>query len=211
MFQAALNYTKKLIGHKLYESSNDPEAMQKLYGICVDNEFVKLTDMYGDKKQSLLTQIAYLKFSYLAMNQIQSADFTIITFVHHIQRKVAEKLQKEAPYVCRFSHALDEELQKELEQEQEFEEERHDERSFNIKAAKPAIHETIKSLVENGVTDDSIDGMTTNGLLYSIGDSLSNTRMHEFCQKNRNAWASHLYVSKDFKTVIEGKLIEFLY
>lgn len=204
-FQAALNYTKKLIGHKLFESSADPEAMQKLYEMCVDNELIKLTDMYGDKAQSLLTQIAYKKFSNLGMGQIQGADFSsIILFVHCTLRNVVTKLQTEAPTVRQFSHALDEEQQKELEQEQESEEERHAELSFVIKAAKPALNETIKSIVENGVTDDSINGLTTNGLLYLIADSLTNTQLHQFCQDNRNAWAPHLYVSKDFKTVIEG-------
>lgn len=205
-----MNYTKKLVGHKLFENSADPDAMQKLYSMCVDNELVKLTDMYGDKAQWFLTQVAWKKFSNLGMNQIPIANFNIIMFVQKIQRNVAEKLQREAPLVRQFSHALDEEQQKELEQEQEFEEERQVDYSFVIKAAKPALNETIKSIVENGVTDDNIDGMTTNGLLYAIADSLSNTQLHGFCQNNRNAWASHLYVSKDFKTVIEGKItIEF--
>lgn len=202
---AALNYTKKLIGHKLFESSTDANAMQKLYDMCVDNENVKLAEMYGDKSQALLTQIAWKKFSNLAMNQIQGADFNIIEVVQKVQLKVAEKLRKEAPEVRQFSHALDEEQQKELEQEQESEEERQAECSFVIKAAKPALNENFKSLIENGVNDNDIVEMKSNGLLFSIAESLSNTRMYEFGKNNQNAWASHLFVSKDFKTVIEGK------
>lgn len=206
-----MNYTKKLVGHKSFESSDDPDAMQKLYRMCVDNELVKLTEMYGDKAQSLLYEVAWQKFSNLGKHQIQIDDFDIIEFAQKIQREVAKKLRREARNVRQFSHALDEEQQKELEQEQEFEEERQVDHSFVISAAKPAINETIKSIVENGVTDDNIDGMTTNGLLYAIADSLSSTQLHEFCQNNRMAWAPHIYVSKDFKTVIEGKILELIF
>lgn len=200
-----MNYTKKLVGHKLFESSAEPDAMHKLYNMCVDTELVKLTDMYGDKAQALLYKVAWQKFSNLAMNQIQ-INFNIVMFVQKIQGNVCQKLEREAKDVLQFSHALDEEQQKELEQEQEFEEERQVDHLFDIRAAAPAVNETIKSIVENGVTDDNITGMTTNELLYAISDSLSSTQLHGFCQNNRVAWSPHLYVSKDFKTVIEGKL-----
>lgn len=205
---AALNYTKKLIGHKLFGGIDDAESMRKLYDMCVENEHVKLIDMYGDKGQAFLTDIAYTKFSNLCKNQMRSNDYTIIfSILPKIQQKVTAKLLTEAPNVRQFTHALDEEQQKEIEQEQESEEERQSEQSFTIKAAKPEFNERLKIVVENGVTDAEIAELKTERLLYTIADSLSSTQMADFCQRNHDAWPEHLLVTKDFKTVIEGDAI----
>lgn len=62
----ALNYTKKIIGHRMYETSksqSDSSKLEELYNACVDNDSVKLIDIYDKKKEVPLSEIAWNKFS----------------------------------------------------------------------------------------------------------------------------------------------------
>lgn len=88
---AAHNYSQKLAAHKLYDDSNDAE---RLYGKCVDNEFLTLREMYGDKEEALLTAIAKSKFASLN-NQYQNNQ-TVQHFIKMIDDGVAKKLQTKA-------------------------------------------------------------------------------------------------------------------
>lgn len=199
---AAMNYTRKTIAHKLFETATDENAMKQLFDIIVDNEFVTLQDMYCDKDESLLTEIAWGKFQKIGTNFKQNRD--VRCFVRDMQDKVFEKLNQQAPDVKQFSHALDEEQQKELEQEQEAEEERHAEHFIAMRPAKPHLDSRFQQLIRDGVVGDVIKQMTDHDLLLTIPKSLQNTQLSMLCLNDQDAWADHLFVSKDFNTVIEG-------
>lgn len=201
---AALNYTKKSIGHKLFENSTEETAMDNLYQICVDDEFTELCQTYGDKEEAFLKDIAWSKF-----NIIQSEYKTnreIRTFVRDMQDLVVDKLAEQAPNVKQFSRALNEEQEKEL--EQELEEQRFVERPPIVEPATPTFDKRLEKLVLEGVTDHSlIDIMKSQRSLYSIGASLSFTQLFRpYSKKNKGAWSENLLVTRDFvKTVSENK------
>lgn len=193
---SALNYTKKLIGHKLYENLTDDNSMLELYRKCVDDDFVKLTEMYGEKEEAKLLDIAWKKFDKLAGYQI---DKTVRPFIREMQDKVNDKLMQRAPNVKRFTHALDEEQEKEL--EQEVEEQTQVERPPHAKPAKPVFDEQLEKLVLDGANDDLVVKMKGKTLI-PIAASLKNTQLSEFCNQNANAWAEYLFGTKDFQTVL---------
>lgn len=195
---AALNYTKKLIGHKLFDVATDEYFMQQLYAKCVDDEFSSLINMYGDKEQALLIDIAWSKFDKITTEH--RANKEIKAFVRKIQDSVNEKLIELAPNVKKFSNALDEEQEKEL--EQELEEQRFIERPPAVKAATPAFDEYLKKLILNGVNDEY---MKTQRSFLSIATSLEHTQLfRRYKKNNKNAWAKHLFVTRDFKSVIDS-------
>lgn len=196
---AACNYTKKLIGHKLFDGDTaDESSMEQLYAKCVDNEFVKLIDMYGDKDEIFLTQIAWSKFDRIASEY--RANKEIKTFVRDMQDKVEDVLSKLAPNVKQFSQALDEEQEKEL--EQELEEQRFVERPPAVKAAEPIYDENLRKIVLEGVTDEY---MKSQRSLLTIAASLGHTQLfRHYNKKNKDAWAKHLFVTKGFKAVIDS-------
>ncbi|XP_055297736.1 uncharacterized protein LOC129566134 [Sitodiplosis mosellana] len=199
---AALNYTKKLIGHKLFDddTTDDDSSMEQLYAKCVDDEFVNLIDMYGDKEEALLTQIAWSKFDNITSEHRSRANKEIKSFIRKMQDNVDEKLNELAPDVKKFSNALDEEQEKEL--EQEIEEQRQIERPPPVKAATPIFDESLKKLILNGATEEY---MKTQRSLISIAASLGHTQMFKHYRRdNKEAWAKHIFVTKDFKTVIDS-------
>lgn len=201
---AALNYTKKLIGHKLFENIGNAESMKKLYEICRDKEFIKLDEMYGEMDEALLTKVAWSRFSKLARNNIFDDDEDhddIIDLVHSMQKKVSNKLKKFAPHEKQFSHDLEEEQERELEQERE--EECHIERVPAVKPATPTFDKKMIELVLHGINDEVLDDLKAKGLLISIGKSLSHTRLFQICKNIEDAWADHLFVTKDFQTVVD--------
>lgn len=195
----ALNYTKKLIAHKQYEDKDDiDDSMQNLYEKCVDDDFAKLTELYGEKEEAKLVKIAYKKFDKIA----ECADEkNIRKFVRNMQEDVDEKLKNFAPNVKRFTHALDEEQEKEL--EQEIEEQSQVERPPEAIPAKPKCHELLQKLVIEGANDTLIETMKEENVFVSIAASLANTQLSEFCSRNADAWSKNLLVTKDFQTVIE--------
>lgn len=198
-----MNYTKKSIGHKLFENSTEETAMEQLYRICVDDEFVELKQTFGDKEQALLRDIAWSKF-----NIIQSEHKTnreIRSFVRVMQDLVVDKLAEQAPNVKQFSRALNEEQEKEL--EQELEEQRFVERPPIVQPAEPMFDKRFEKLVLDGVTDNNvIEAMKSQRSLYSIGASLTFTQLFRPYKKNKGAWSENLLVTKDFvKTVSDNK------
>lgn len=199
---AAINYTKKMIGHKLFaEATMDEGSMEELYAKCVDDEFVKLIDMYGDKEEALLTRIAWAKFNKIVLEH--RADKEIKNFARDMQDKVDEILTRLAPDVKQFSQALDEEQEKEL--EQELEEQRFIERPPAVKAAKPNFDKSLEKLILDGATHEYMRSQRSLLSLLSITASLGHTKLfRHYNKKNKDAWASHLFVTKDFKTVIDS-------
>ncbi|KAG4070394.1 hypothetical protein HA402_006536 [Bradysia odoriphaga] len=200
---AALNYTKKSIGHKLFENSTDANAMKDLYDICVDNEFVTLQSTYGgDKEEALLTNIAWAKFDRLGADFKSNRE--IRNYVRDIQDSVYEKLQQQAADVRQFSHALSEEQEKEL--EQELEEQRFLERPPAVKAATPAFDKRLERLFRDGATDDIIAEMKSQRSLFTVATSLARTQLfRRYKKKNKDAWSDHLLLTGDFDKVIDSK------
>lgn len=198
---AALNYTRKTIGYKSFDETNDEDSMKELFEKCVDNEFVKLSEMYGDKKETLLRDIAWSKFDKVA-SEFRSLN-EIKLFVRNIQDNVDEILGKLAPNVKQFSSSLDEEQEKEL--EQEIEEQRVNEYPPAAKPAVPYFDRNLGKLVSDGVTDKIIESMKLKRSLFSIAASLKDTKLFErYHRKNKDAWGNHLLVTRDFKTVIDS-------
>lgn len=196
----SLNYTKKMIGHKLYE--NDANNFVALYNACVDDDFVKLKVMFGEKDEAKLVNIAYEKFNKLAVHYMNYNDHTIVDFIEKMRAVVRRKLSIQAKDVTRFTHALDEEQEKEL--EQEVEEQKHVERPPDAKPAEPKFDKRFEQLVIGGV-GSQFDQLKADGKLLSIVASLSGTQMYEYCADNEDAWANHLLVTKDFRTVIDSQ------
>lgn len=198
---AALNYTKKSIGHKLYEDSTEDNAMKDLYDICVDNEFVTLQSTYGDKEEALLTDIAWAKFDRLGADYKSARE--IRYYVREMQESVFEKLQQQASDVRQFSHALSEEQEKEL--EQELEEHRFLERPPAVKAATPTFDKRLERLFREGVTDDIIEVMKSQRSLFTVATSLTHTQLfRRYKKKNKDAWSDHLLLTRDFDKVIDS-------
>lgn len=221
----ALNYTKKLIGHKQYENEplaneeedeedeeeeegggeeeeeeeNENASIEKLYEKCVDNDFTKLIEMYGEKEEAKLMKIAWEKF-----NKINGSDVNlkIRKYVVKVQNDVHKKLKKLAPNVKRFTHALDEEQEKEL--EQEVEEQTQVERPPDAKPAKPILDKRLEVLVREGATAALVDAMKSENALLPIAKSLENTQLSEFCEENKDAWSECLLVTRDFHTVLDS-------
>lgn len=196
---SSLNYAKKLVAHKLYENSTEKTDMESLYRICVDDEFIKLKETYGDKKQALLTDIANSKYDKLTAQYKTKKE--IRKFLSDLKFRIIDKLEAQAPGVSQFSNALDEEQEKEL--EQEVEEQRSVERVPKVKAATPEIDKRLQLLVANGITDYStIEEMIKSNTLYSFGASLLQTKLFQPYKQNVDAWASHLFVTRDFVNVL---------
>lgn len=195
---AALNYTKKICGHETMKNSNQPNKLQVLYNTCVDDEFVKLDQMYGDKEEADLTEMTFKKFDKLAYEHKKNRKF-----IREMQEGVENKLTEYAQGVKRFSRALNDEQQKELEQEQELEEERHQERP-NVRPAVPVFDKQIQELIEFGVTDEKLSKMKEERALFSFVDSLSNTKLINEFKNNEDAWSGHLLVTKDFIKVTDS-------
>lgn len=199
---AALNYTKKLVGHKLYEG-NDLEA---LYDACVDGDFVKLKDMFGEKNETLLSEIAVDQFGKIYKHYMRKKASSILPFIKKMRDKVVEdKLCEIAPDVKKFTHSTDEQQEKEL--EQEIEEETQIQRPPDAKPADPKMDKNIALLVRDGV-GATVDIMKANGTLVSIGASLSNRQMFEDFKNNADAWSDRLFVTKDFHTVIDSVSVD---
>lgn len=200
----ALNYTKKFIGHKMYENSLekavDDSPLEKLYKACVDDDFMKLSEMYGEKEEALLSKIAWDKFGKFAFECARE----VRSVVEKMKYDVVDKLKERAPDVKRFTHALDEEQEKEL--EQEIEEQTQIERPKDAKAATPRFDKRLDRLVSEGVgAGNTFHEMKDNGVLLPIVESLRNTQMFEFSNNNEDAWSKHLLVTEDFTKVIENQ------
>lgn len=86
--------------------------------------------------------------------------------------------------------------------EQELEEQREVERPPSAEPMTPVFDKRLEQLTLHGAIDRIISGMKNDGILLTIPQSLTHTRLFRFCRNNEKAWAEHLYVTKDFKNVI---------
>lgn len=200
---SSVNYTKKLIAHKLYENVNHRRSMEELYDICVDGEFTMLSEMYGDKKESMLVEVAWAKYDKLSAKYGQNKQ--IESIIRDKQANVNDKLKELAPNVKKFSNALDEEQEKELELEQEKENQRAVERPKPGRPEVPNFNANLEQLILNGVTSEIGDDMKKTYTLLSVGESLTlirwRNKLHYFRGDVENVWGSHLFVTNDFQTV----------
>lgn len=192
---AAHNYSQKLAAHKLCDDSVLDCAVEKLYEQCVDNEFVTLNEMYGDKEEALLTDIARSKFA--SLNSQYQKNHPIQHFIETIDDGVAKKLKIQAADVRRFVHSLDEEQEKELEQETE--EERQVERPPKLNAATPHFDPDLISLISFGTR---LAELCKRQTLMTLGASLMNTKLFEAYKSDASSWAANLFVTKDFTRVL---------
>lgn len=196
------NYTKKLVGHKLNDiGGHENAALDHLYDWCVDEEFVHLIQMYGQKEEAFLTEITESKLNRFALQSDVTDE--IRQFIATIKSNMIEKLQNQAPNLKRFTHSLDEEQEKEL--EKELEEHREVQRPPESQPAAPYFDHRLVDLVLNGVQDALIDSMIADGALMSLANSLAHTQLFHSIGIEGNAWAEHLMVTRDFKTVIVSK------
>lgn len=198
---AGVNYTKKMAGHKLFENSTTESSMANLYRWCVEDEFVQLEKMYGQKEEALLRQITASKLTQIALNA--EVTHTVRNFVENVKSNMIYKLEKQAPNLKQFTHSLDEEQEKEL--EYELEGQREVQRPAESQAATPLFDKRLLDLVMKGVQDQLVNCMRNEGALMSIAHSLSHTKLYDLAKPDGDAWADHLMVTKDFKTVIISK------
>ncbi|XP_031638985.1 uncharacterized protein LOC116351075 [Contarinia nasturtii] len=194
----AYNYTKKLIGHKLYENSIDKTSLTELLKICRDDEYVLLEDVYGDKEDALLVKIVQSKFEKL-ITEFKDKK-TVKSFVEKIMCAVHDKIMDLAPNVKRFVQALDEEQEKEL--EHELEEERNIERPAAMVPARPHFDEKFKELILTGAHPNNLNGLIQRGSITSLHDSLKNTQLIRDYISESKAWSHNILVTKDFTRVL---------
>ncbi|XP_055310983.1 uncharacterized protein LOC129573873 [Sitodiplosis mosellana] len=203
----AYNYTQKLVGHKLHEHLSDEVSLTSLLSTCVDNEYVKLEEIYGDKEDARLVDIAKGKFDKLiesfrpALKNEETRN-KVIPFIETIQEAVRGKIMKHAPNVKRFVQALDEEQEKEL--EHELEEQRHVERPAAMNPAKPEFDEQLKKLVLSGVDIVTIADLMIRGTLVSLANGLDKTQLIQEYVSDSDAWSNNLLVTKDFVQVLSN-------
>lgn len=196
----AYNYTQKMAGHKLHDSSVEQTSMNDLYEKCVDNEYVTLENMYGDGSAMKLTDIAEEKFNQLSVDY--AGEETIVNFVENIDDAVLDKLNEQAPNVTRFRHALDEEQEKEL--EHELEEERQVERPPSVKPATPTFDASLKILFSSNSPNEPFQNLKSSGGIISLSESLTSTQLFSAYATEVQPWSDSLFVTQDFTRVING-------
>lgn len=108
-----------------------------------------------------------------------------------------------APEIKRLTHSLDEETEKEL--EQEIEEQQQVERPRVAQPAAPKFDLRLEQLVRDGVIGDIFDQMKSDGTVLSIVASLTTTQMFDLCKDEEDAWSDHLFVTSDYKLVVENE------
>lgn len=200
---AGLNYVKKQIGHKLGEKSLDENSMKKLYDWCIENEFLKLEEMYGEKIEALLKDIVELQLNKIATDSQMTPETH--QFLTKMKRDMIAKLETHVPNAKKLTHSFDEEQEKELEKELE----KEIERPPKQEPAEPKFDLRLEQLLRPCTPcaqDKLIEDMKTDGALMSLPSGLSHTKIakeYPWIENDVNAWADHLLVTKDFQTVIE--------
>lgn len=194
----AHNYTKKLIGHKLYDGSTDQASLEGLLSHCIEDEYYKLEQIYGDKQEAMLYQIAQSKFDKLIDN-FKNHD-EVLSFIQIVQEATHDKIMEHAPNVKRFVQALDEEQEKELENEQE--EQRQIERPPAMNPANPHFDVKLKDLVLNGKSQEIMDNLKGTETIMSLAKGLAHTQfMHDF-DVHSEPWENHIFITKDCVQVL---------
>lgn len=81
-------------------------------------------------------------------------------------------------------------------------------------ALEPAIPQfdiRLEEFVRDGVGNSRLfHELKEDGMLMSIGTYLAKTTLAQCCPNSENAWASHLFMTKDFATVITDEIQVFL-
>lgn len=197
---AGLNYIKKLIGHKLFESSQDEKSFDELYQWCVDDEFISLAEMYGGQQKASLKDSIETTMNKLALNAKMTDE--IRELVNKFKCEMIKKLENQRHDLNKLTHGLHEEQEKELEEEPQ---EREVYRPGKCEPSIPPFNdiERLKKLVLSGAQDSLIAEMKSDGGLMSMADSLSHAGLHKSIEKDVITWSNHLLVTKDFKTVVK--------
>ncbi|XP_037036477.1 uncharacterized protein LOC119074450 [Bradysia coprophila] len=195
----AHNYTKKLLGHKLHETLDDRDSLKDLYQKCADAEFIKLEDMYGDKEDALLSDIAKSKFNQLLDANKDNPEGC--AFIESVGSAVIQKILKQAPNVRRFIQALDEEQEKEL--EHELEEECQIEKPPPMSPAAPRFDKMLRRLFSSSENATVPQTMINKNQLIPFHSSLRITHLIQNYAAETKAWSDHLYVTEDFMRVLK--------
>lgn len=203
----AYNYTQKLIGHKLHENSSDVTSLSNLLNACIDNEYTKLEEVYGDKEEARLIDIAQGRFDKLIDTfkpSLKNEETTrkVIPFIETVQEAVRGKIMEHAPNVRRFVQALDEEQEKEL--EHELEEERQIERPAAMTPATPYFDEQLKQLILLGATENTLYELMMKRTVVFLANGLSQTQLNQEYVNESDAWSRELLVTKDFVQVLSN-------
>lgn len=198
----AVNYTKKVAGYQMHGEPMDEideAALRELYESCVDTEFVTLNELYGDKTDTLLSDIASAKFDILTKSYSTNR---LTTFIPTIRTNVIERIKLQAPEVRRFIQTLDDQQEKEL--EHEMEQERQVQRPVAADACVPELADVVEEFIESGNWDElDEDDRDTHFIPMSV--ALKNTTLFHRYAKNPKAWSKHLYVTADFLNVIDKR------
>ncbi|KAJ6635827.1 hypothetical protein Bhyg_14413, partial [Pseudolycoriella hygida] len=197
---AAINYTKKLVAHKLSENLQKNEACSLLHMKCKDNEYVTLKDMYGVKESALLTQISKNQFEKM-INSCRLND-EILEMVKSVADGVSTKLSTQVPRLERFTQSFEEEQEKEL--EHELEEQRHVERPPPAKAVTPVFNELLNNIIRSGATSQSFRKIQMTKCVMTLDESLLKKPLYAAHKDDPSPWLNNLYVTRDFMNVVKN-------
>lgn len=198
----AVNYTKKNAGYQIYGKQMncmDTTMLCKLYEKCVDTEFVTLNELYGDKSDTLLSNIAQAKFDMLLEEYPTQKLNAILT---SIRDRAIERIKIQAPNVRRFIQTLDDQQEKEL--EHEMEQERQVQRPVAAIPYQPTLADVVEEFIETGNWDE-LDEDERHDNFIPMSLALGNTTLFSQYKRKEPAWSNHLYVTLDFFRVIEQR------
>lgn len=202
----AVNYIKKFFGHITCGNSNDNLALRRLLETVIDNELINLEEMYGDKQEAPLADIIRKKFNNLAEN-FSNLQNVITDF----DKRVQQKIQKQARDVKRFVQGLDEEQERELETEKELQEECHIERRSKMNALKPVFEKKLTNLILQGATVATLNDLMGRRCLDSLAKGLENTQLIQKYTDESDSWSAHIMITRDFYQVLSyGASDEYL-
>lgn len=194
---AGLNYTQKLSAHRAFE--NSANSLNMITERSVDNEILKLSQLFGVKESTLLTKLMKQKFSKLKEMYPLHAD--VGSWVKSNGDQIVKILEKYIPETERYTQLLDEEQEKEL--EHELEEQREVHRPGKSTPMVPAINDTLKLLFKYGLNNNTIKtfkSLKNNNEILHLPYGLEKTTMWTIAQKD--SWGRKIYVTKDFNSVI---------
>lgn len=192
---AAHNYTKKLAAHQKYEKSND---ISDLYNGIEETEFVSLSEMYSDRKEQLLSEIALGKFKKLL--QAYKNDAEILKQIYVKYFNVEHKLPDAAKNLKRFVYVLDQEQEKEIECEPETQ--RQIERPPVVQAADQEFNDGFTKLITDGLNVNT--NALARSILVPLEKGLLKTKLFADYVKDGSAWDSHIWTTNNFINVLKN-------
>lgn len=194
---AAYNYTKKMSGYKLFQES---DHLQDLYDGCEEKEFVTLRDMYSDKKEETVANLALAKYKRLL--NLYSHNDNISAFIETTHNAVVERLNGPAGDIKRCINMMDEEQESEIDFEPE-----QQRQIVKPPKVKPYLDvnldfEKLQNLIKHGLTGERL-GMDKTGL-FTIVNALKNTKLFHEYEADSNAFSKNIFVTHDFINVIRS-------